>query len=143
MTLTNTSFNLLQNEHERLNREITELRTWWQELRQIGTPHFGEMADRIHVFRDHLADHFQHEVSHHERVAAAQLSGNAHERLAELHAEHDEFLERLDKLQVELTAFDAAINCWGDAGCAFDTILNDLEEHERNERVVLATEQGL
>lgn len=143
MTPTNTTPNMLQNEHAQLNREIEELRSWWQELRQIGSPHFGEMADRIHAFRDHLADHFQHEVSYRERAGATQLSKNAHERLAELHGQHDQFLEKLDRLQVRLSACEPGFDCWGDAGCAFDAILNDLEEHEANERDIFASEQAV
>ena len=140
MTPTNTTPHMLQNEHERLSREIADLRTWWQELRELGNPHFGEMADRIHAFREHLADHFQHEVRYRERADTTQLSENAQERLAELHAQHDAFLEKLDRLQVALSTCDAGINCWGDAGGAFDAILNELEEHEQDERKVFLSE---
>ncbi len=126
----------LEHEHRQLHREIEEWRRWWQELSQLGEPHFGEMGDRLAQFREHLATHFQHEEFR--GPLSGPVPSLAADQVAAIWQEHAQLLAELDDLIRRLHACGSEIGCWGEARQAFETFLDRLHAHEVHESKIVA-----
>jgi len=123
----------LKDEHASLEHEIADWRTWWDELSQMGQPHFGEMAARLERFRDHLAAHFVHEEQIGLLPAVSQLPKETVDTVARLQDEHRPMLAKLNQLIVRLRACGPEIGCWGQARQEFEEFLDQLHQHEEAE----------
>lgn len=121
----------LQQEHDDLEAEVQEWRKWWGELSQLGQPHFGEMANRLSKFRDHLSAHFQHEEF---QGPLAQEPGAD---VASLWREHAHLLAELDRHIERLRTCGPNAGCWGGARDEFEAFLNHLSRHEEHEKDIL------
>lgn len=123
----------LRNEHASLNREIEDWRAWWKELSDFGQPHFGEMGDRLALFRDHLRRHFEHEESVESMTMVRQLPSREVGLAADLRDEHATLLGELEQIIDALRACEPEFDCWGQARQAFETFLDRLHAHEEAE----------
>lgn len=117
----------LEQEHEQLEQEILEWRRWWNELSQLGEPHFGEMGRRLSHFRDRLSQHFQHEEFR------GPLAGRNEPETAGVWREHAQLVGQLDQLVNRLHRCGPDVGCWGQARRDFEEFLDRLHLHEANE----------
>lgn len=122
----------LAEEHQALQEEIAVWRNWWDELSQLGQPHFGEMGDRLSQFREHLAGHFRHEES------TFPTAGEAGALFADAFREHAQVLAELDQLVDRLRRCGPDVGCWGNARNSFEEFLDRLHAHETREAELLA-----
>lgn len=113
----------LINEHEDLVLRIKAERQWWQQLRELGKPNFGQMGNRLEALRKRLAEHFAHEESA-EQTAGRALSGAAVSESAEHHCA---FLARLHRIIQQLGGCGPGFDCWGAAGEEFELFATDLQ----------------
>lgn len=123
----------LHDEHCRLQAEIDELRKWWCECREYGSPHFGEMGTRVSLLRGRLAEHFAWEEAGgylHEIFAAAPEFAVRAESLGRQHAS---LLAEFDRLVADLRALEPPFGSWSEAGDRFEGLLVRLERHESAE----------
>ena len=127
----------LKREHSALDDEIFKWRQWWEQLNEMGQPHFGEMGDRLAHFREHLSSHFEHE----ERQGCMSLMKHLPEKGADqaeaLRKEHPQLLGELDHLISQLQQCEPAFTCWGSAREEFETFLDQLNSHEESEDALL------
>lgn len=119
----------LISEHEDLVLRLKSERQWWQQLRELGKPNFGQMGTRLEALRKRLADHFAHEESA-ERATGRAISGTAASDSAD---QHCEFLARLDRIVRQLSGCGPGFECWGAAGQEFDLFAADLQLHQEAE----------
>ncbi|MFV0446322.1 MAG: hypothetical protein ACK5Q5_22340 [Planctomycetaceae bacterium] len=115
-----------------LEEEIASWRNWWSELSQIGQPHFGEMGDRLALFRRHLSAHFQHQEFH------GPLAGHSDDDVAALWRDHALLLAELDVLVDRLHRCGPDVGCWGTAGKDVERLLEWLHQHEVRESQLVA-----
>ena len=134
MNATTDRQNELQQEHDSLQQEIGEWRRWWNELSQMGEPHFGEMGTRLARFRDHLSQHFQHEEFR------GPLAGRTDPEAASVWREHAQLLGELDQLIARLQKCGSDVGCWGGARRDFEGLLDRLHAHEEHEDRIVAGE---
>lgn len=128
---------ILRNEHASLDREITEWRTWWKQLDELGDPNFGQMGDRLERFRDHLQGHFAHEESDAGVALFANLPPELSKQADDLRDEHGKLLQQLNALVDRLHVCDLEHDCWGSARQDFETFLDQLNTHETAEDALL------
>ena len=120
----------LINEHEDIVLRIKAERMWWQQLREMGKPNFGQMGTRLETLRKRLADHFAHEESAELAAGAAPSTGpTAPNSLMN----HREFLARLDRIIQQLGGCGAGFDCWGAAGQEFELFAMDLQFEQEAE----------
>lgn len=127
----------LKREHSALDNEIFEWRQWWEQLSELGQPHFGEMGDRLAHFREHLSAHFAHEESQGCLALMSQLSERASNEAKRLREEHPQLLIELDQLISRLRQCEPAFSCWGSARQEFEEFLDRLNSHEESEDALL------
>lgn len=130
----------LQQEWAAIHREITEWRCWWTEVREMGIPHFGEMALRIGQIREQLKQHFQHEEQTNPFVSLTDPCDQATAR--SLLQEHQTLLEDLDAFIKQLEECGCDEMCWGDARLAFEQFLSRLSAHEDQEHRLISALQA-
>lgn len=122
-----------EKEHADLERQIEEWRSWWRELRELGTPHFNEMGTRLQQLRTHLARHMSREETC-EFLKDITLDDAHRQASADmLRQQHAELLLRLDELIRRLGSCEPEYSCWGDARQDFEHWLDDLHSLERRE----------
>lgn len=123
----------LKEAHEALGRSVDELRTWWQEVRELGKPRFGEMGARVAAVRERVAEHFRLE----EEGGYLKEPLGAAPELAQwapaLLAEHAAILADLDRLVARLAASPCELDCWTAAWHEMAAVLARLEQHEHEE----------
>ncbi len=95
---------ILKDQHAALDREISDWRTWWKELSELGQPNFGEMGDRLAQLRENLVAHFAIEESH-----------GSPSRATRLREEHPELIAELEGLIARLHSCEGGFECWGGA----------------------------
>jgi hypothetical protein len=122
----------LVDEHKHLQTLIDEQRAWWQEVREIGIPRFGEMASRLSVLRHRLSEHFSHEESAEHDFIKAALLVFSREEAAKLAEDHSNLLQRLDKIISKANAC-GGYECWGEVGLEFSELIHAIDEHEGEE----------
>jgi hypothetical protein len=122
----------LVNEHKHLQTLIEEQRAWWQEVREIGIPRFGEMASRLAVLRHRLSEHFSHEESAENDFVKAALQVFSRTEAAALAENHSNLLQRLDKIIAKANA-SGGYECWGEIGLEFSELIHAIDEHETEE----------
>ncbi|QDV20556.1 hypothetical protein Pan153_52320 [Gimesia panareensis] len=127
----------LKDEHTRLDREIAGWREWWAQLCEIGSPHFGEMGDRITQLRDHLSSHFHHEENEADLPLVRQLSKDKVYHVAELKDEHNQLMAELQNIIDRLQGQGPEYKYWGEAKQDLDTFLERLDHHEMAEEEIL------
>ena len=126
--------------HQSLATEIGEWRQWWEELAEMGEPHFGEMGTRLAQFREHLAAHFAEEENGAFLKLVNMADSQTVNEVARLQDEHKMFLTDLDSLVNRLQACDCDMGNWGNARTEFEDFLDRLNSHEEveeelNERI--------
>jgi hypothetical protein len=126
MNRTSTQIELpeLIREHEDLVLRLKAERMWWQQLREMGKPNFGQMGTRLEELRNRLADHFAHEESAELAAGAASPATPIAPNSAK---HHREFLARLDQIIGQLGGCGPGFNCWGAAGQEFELFAMDLQ----------------
>ena len=122
----------IKSEHASLNREIADWRGWWEELKELGQPHFGEMGGRLAQFRAHLITHINHEES-----LLGEAPAEVAKALPRLQEAHAGLLSELDRLIERLRACEPDFNCWGAARSEFEQFLDHLQAHEADEERLL------
>ncbi len=128
---------VIKKDHESLEKEIAEWREWWGELSELGSPHFGEMGDRLAHFRDHLAAHFEREENQEFLSLVMDADRDVVLQVAELRDEHGELLTALDELIARLHCCDPVLDCWGRAREEFEDFIDRLNTHEEAEEAML------
>jgi iron-sulfur cluster repair protein YtfE (RIC family) len=133
-TIPSSDSSELEAEELRIHQAIEDWRKWWQELRDLGKPDFGQMGDRLIRFRNDLAKHFLHEETSSPLIAMAREADESfQERVAALWREHTALLRELDSLIDQLKSCGPALGCWSDARDAFESFLDRLRAHEEVE----------
>jgi hypothetical protein len=122
-----------QAEHADLARRVEEWRDWWEELRDLGLPHFNEMGYRLYQFREALAEHMRHEETAPRLRELARLVLGQEGVAGRLWEEHEKLLKRLDEIIERLRACTPSYACWGEARDDFERWLIDLQDHEERE----------
>lgn len=110
----------LINEHEDLALRLKAERMWWQQLREMGKPNFGQMAVRLDAFRKRLAQHFEHEETAEHSALRAEAAWADHA------TQHHHFLDRLDAVIRRLNGCGPGYDCWGAAGQEFEIFAAEL-----------------
>ncbi len=128
---------VIKKDHESLEKEIAEWREWWGELSELGSPHFGEMGDRVARFREHLAAHFEREEDEGFLSLVIDADRDAAPQIAKLRDEHAELLAALDDLIARLRRGDPVLDCWGRAREEFEDFIDRLNCHEEAEDALL------
>lgn len=118
----------IRTEHAALSREIADWRAWWQELSELGQPHFGEMGNRLAQFRAHLVTHMQHE-----EALLSEAPEEIAKELPRLREGHAGLLSELDRLIERLQACEPDFDCWGAAREEFERFLDQMQAHESAE----------
>ena len=123
----------LIDEHKQLKALIESERSWWQEIREIGKPRFGEMGSRLAHLKTQLAAHFAHEESaEHEAVKRAVCKASP-EQITQLQDEHRDFLARLENMIAKANDSGSSYASWGDLGLEFSELIHAIDEHESEE----------
>lgn len=120
----------LISEHEDIVLRLKAERMWWQQLREMGKPNFGQMGTRLETLRNRLADHFAHEES---AELAAGITPPAASIAQKSLMNHREFLARLDRIIQQLGGCGAGFDCWGAAGQEFELFAMDLQLEQEAE----------
>lgn len=123
----------IKSEHASLNREIADWRQWWEELKEMGQPHFGEMGGRLAQFRAHLVTHIAHEEK-----LLSESTAEVAKQLPRLRDGHAGLLSELDRLIERLRACEPDFECWSAARLDFDRFLDHLQAHEADEERLFA-----
>jgi hypothetical protein len=116
-------------EREDLVLRIRSERVWWEQLAEMGTPNFGQMASRLQDFRDRVAAHFRREEAA-ELVCAREQEQSSDFR--RINGEHASLLARLDDVFKRLNQCDG-YDCWGEAGNAFQALAEEIQRQEEVE----------
>lgn len=125
-------------EHAELNQQIADWRSWWEELQQLGLPHFGEMGDRVARFRETLAAHFHHEEFSGPFADLTETAEPANQlQIKEFWQEHHRILEALDGLVQKLKKCQPEESCWTAARSEFETVIQQFEAQEQREDELL------
>jgi iron-sulfur cluster repair protein YtfE (RIC family) len=124
-----------REEHNQLFRYIDATREWVKQVAQRGIPKFGEMAQRLLTFREHLVNHFKCEDEIGNRCLA--LTRGASEAVTatrrQAHHDHVVLLERIDSFVGELRALEPPFDSWNQAISRMERIIDELEFHEEQE----------
>ena len=120
----------LISEHEDLVLRLKAERMWWQQLREMGRPNFGQMGTRLEQLRKRLADHFTHE-----ETVEQSADGTSRQLALSLDSreQHQAFLDRLDGIIVRLSGCEPGFDCWGEAGQEFELFSMDLQLDQEGE----------
>lgn len=125
-------------EHQELLRKVAGIRTFWQEVCDLGIgPRCNEMADRIADVRRLLREHFAAEVEGGYLNAVLEHSPQFTEQATRLCAQHAVFLETLDGLESRLRAPET--DAWNSVCDEVDAFINDLLDHEHRENKMIQT----
>jgi hypothetical protein len=127
----------LESTQANMQQLIDEWRQWWRELREFGSPRFGEMALHIVRMREALAAHFQREEQREifKNAGAHQAAANF------LQQDHRHLLQQMDALAERLKHCSVEEMTWDKAGTQFEELLQHLEAHERAEREFATTKR--
>jgi len=133
------SLHTFLEEHQDLTRWIAELRKWWLELDALGTRKFGEMAFRMQELRDLLAEHFQQEERDGYLASALAVAPQFVAQAPDLCKQHQQFLDRLDKMIAKVRDSEPASDYWRTARDELEQFLADLRRHEASENAIVQT----
>jgi len=139
---TANSVDAFLDEHRKLAQKLAELRRWWDELDQLGSRKFGEMAYRIEELRGLLAEHFEEEERDGYLASALAIAPQYATQADDLAHEHVQFLERLDGLVGRLREAAPASEYWRNAREELNQLLADLRQHEHRENAIVQTAFG-
>ncbi len=123
----------IDQEHEKLHEEIDALRAWWQECREIGSPRFDEMGDRVDALRTRLREHFAWEEEDGYLSDVLEDAPHLVKRGESLRRQHDTLLEAFAGLVEHLHSDEPRFSGWDEAGHDLDELLERLSKHEHAE----------
>lgn len=118
---------------------IEELLSWCREVEQLGAPRLNELGVRLRRLRFLLAAHFAEEERECPFDEAIRVRPELACEAAALLSEHGEFLDRLEQLSEQLCCVRPEIDRWSVAIGALQSVLLDLQQHERREAALLRT----
>ncbi len=127
-------FGKWKNEDQELERYVDGVRSWMNEVSQLGIPRFGETANRLQQFRDRLTMHFDREDEIGTQLAdhyADSTELDAARRQAE--RDHRQLRNRLSDLISRLDALDPPFTSWESAMDEVESFVVALERHEDQE----------
>jgi hypothetical protein len=119
-------------EHRNLQALIQNVRSWWQDVREIGIPRFGEMASQLGILRSRLSEHFEHEESAEEETFKSALGVVSSAEVAAMAEQHCDILRRLDRIISKADA-SGGYGSWGDVGLEFGELIHAIDAHESEE----------
>jgi len=123
----------LVEEHRQLTRHIQGEQQWFEEVRQLGKPSFGELGSRLRGLRDKLADHFSHEEAVEQAAANRGDCKASPAVIAELKTVHGQLLARLDAVIARASGNSENYDFWGEAATESSEVFKDLHAHETDE----------
>lgn len=124
----------LLSDHQALLQSICDMRDWTCAVSEWGMPRFGELGFRLAVFRDALSQHFSEEESgKYFRVTP----GPEAQMMMVFCDQHQQLLERLDRLIGFLRAPEPKFRSWQAAVEQVESLINDICDHEQQETVLL------
>jgi len=123
-------------EHRQLYQQIEEIRTWWHEADELGTPKFGEMADYVQRIRDLLAQHFADEEEGGYLAGVLEAAPRFTPQAEELVEQHPQMLSRLDDFIARLRVREPPFKSWQEAHNEFEDILETLRAHDAAENEI-------
>ena len=122
-------------EDRELEAYINELRYWMHEVSQLGTPHFGETANRLVLLRRRLVGHFLREDE-----LIAELGTTFPPKSPEFEAvqrqsprDHERRLSLLDDLINRLIQPEPPFESWQRAVKDVEMFVSLVEQHEDQE----------
>ncbi|MEZ6063681.1 MAG: hemerythrin domain-containing protein [Planctomycetaceae bacterium] len=124
-------------EHSHLKSGITDLRSWIDEVSELGIPHFGEMGDRMKPLYAELCEHFAHEEVRGFLAEAIALLPHLSDDADDLRIEHSRLLTALDALICRLQESPPPFESWQRACQDLNEILDALNTHEHKEMEIL------
>ena len=132
----------LLEEHRKLMGQIGELRQWWSELDELGTPKYGEMGTRLKLLREILAEHFREEENGGYLAAALAVAPRFQREAEELCAQHPDFLASLDQFVASLVEAESGMQSWQEVRDQLEHFLSELRRHEARENAVVQSAFG-
>ena len=137
------SLQSLQHEHRGLSKQIAELKSFWNEVNEIGQgPKYEEMGSRVGVFRELLASHFADEERGGYLARALDRAPQFAERANQLEQQHQVLLDDIDGFIAKLQTCDSAFHGWQEVLKEFDGLLQRLHDHETEETQIVAAAIG-
>lgn len=127
----------LRSEHHDLEREIAELRTWWQSRDKTRPPNLGTLSRRVMDVHDRLASHFTEEEEGECLSRAAEIRPEFADDVVGLLDEHRQFRSALTELGDKLARGAFRNKAEEEPWLQFEAILTDLAEHEQHENEIL------
>lgn len=131
--LTTADARQLIDQHNAIQREISDWREWWYELKELGDPRFEEMGVRLGKLYEQLVKHFQLE----ERSGFFDRMRETHpERrrdVVDLQHQHRHLLASLERIVARLSGPETGYKGWGAAHRDFEEFLDRLHSHEVEE----------
>lgn len=135
-------YDRLIDEHRELMGKVAEFSQWWEQLDELGTPHFREMGNRLNELRGLLARHFADEEAGGYLGGILDVAPQFAHAVEELQPQHAQFLQSLDDLIGRLKAVEPPFESWQAAKREFDAFLGDLRTHERRENALAQSAYG-
>jgi len=128
-------FDLWKHEDHYLATQLDQLRDWMMQVSQLGIPRFGETAGRLRRLKTCLVSHFGREELLCNQLA--ELYGHPSPEIEAIRRQadrdHQQLLQRIDRLIEELSAVDPGFRSWRDAMDQVDWFMDSFEEHEQQE----------
>ena len=129
----------LLSDHRALLECICGVRDWTRAVSEWGMPRFGELGSRLAPFREALVLHFAEEESG--KYSEIALRPTAHTMLR-LNDQHQQILERLDKLIGSLRAPEPEFHSWQAAVEQVESVITEICDHEQHESGLLQSAQS-
>jgi hypothetical protein len=142
MTIVILNLAWLKQQHERLAYEIGDLRRWCEAESTKEYPNYGEMCLRVMKLRHRLMDHLDAEERRGCFWAAVSAEPELQGQVAELLAQHRYFRQALDDLGRKLAQGKAVYRELREAYDELETVLAELQQHERAETAILESAFG-
>lgn len=114
-----------------------EIQRWIREVDQFGVPRFGEFGHRLNCYRNLLAGEFANEEYHGQLSDVEQRHPECKPEITELHGQHGQFLDQLERFADRLQQDQPAYRCWQDAVAEFEHLISEIARHQGREDQLL------
>jgi hypothetical protein len=118
---------------------VVELQRWMHDISELGTPHFGELGNRVECFRKLLAKEIAAEEARGRLSGVGKCRPECWAEIEELRIQHGQFLDELKLLETKLCQDIPPYDSWQDAVRHFEEVLTEIHHHEGRELQLLAS----
>lgn len=124
---------LWKHEHDDLIKHIHDTTLWLGEVRQMGFPKFGELADRLRALRTRMIRHFEHENELGEDLQHACDCVEVTATRRSTSGDHQNLTHRIDDLIAKLGEPDPPFESFQQAIDQVGLFVDAFEQHEEQE----------